>query len=89
MGKAQAGARSVTGARSPSRLPYSPSAETFRTFRRIDFAARLRWLLDVLNARAIAGGAGHLDQRFTWMFHCAQSLKRVTSLKFICDDTDT
>jgi hypothetical protein len=86
--KAQAGAPSATGARSRSRLLYSAFAETILTFRRIDFAARLRWLLDLLKPHPIAGGANHLDHRCMWMFHCVQSLKQMTSLKFICNDTD-
>jgi len=35
---------------------YSAFAEIFRAFRGIDFATRLRWLLDLLQPSAIAGG---------------------------------
>jgi hypothetical protein len=48
---------------------YSAFAETFRAFRRIDFAARLRWLLDLLQPRAIAGGANDFGRRLTRFFH--------------------
>jgi hypothetical protein len=49
---------------------YSAFAETFRAFRGIDFATRLRWLFDLLKPRAIAGGANNLiSQSFTRPFH--------------------
>jgi hypothetical protein len=48
---------------------YSAFAETFRAFRRIDFAARLRWLLDLLQPRAIAGGANDFGRRLTRLLH--------------------
>jgi hypothetical protein len=35
---------------------YSAFAKTFRAFRGVDFATRLRWLFDLLKPRAIAGG---------------------------------
>jgi hypothetical protein len=57
-------------------VPYSTFAETFRAFRGIDFATRLRWLFDLLRPRAIAGGADNLSQNFTRSFHCDQSLKQ-------------
>ena len=55
---------------------YSAFAETFRAFRGIDFATRLRWLFDLLKSRAIAGGANNLSQSFTRCFHRDQSLKQ-------------
>ena len=55
---------------------HSAFAETFRAFRRIDFAARFRWLLDLLKPRAIAGGANNLSQNFKRSFHRDQSLKQ-------------
>jgi|GraSoi2013_100cm_1033763.scaffolds.fasta_scaffold58949_1 hypothetical protein len=58
------------------RFLYSTFAETFRAFRGIDFATRLRWLFDLLKPRAIAGGADNLSQNFTRSFHCDQSLKQ-------------
>jgi hypothetical protein len=61
-------------------LLYSAFAETFRAFRRIDFAAWLRWLLDLLKPRAIAGGANHLCHNFTRSFHRDQSLKQKKDL---------
>jgi len=58
------------------RLPlYSAFAETFRAFRGIDFATRLRWLFDLLKPRAIAGGANNLSQTFTRSLHRYQSFK--------------
>lgn len=38
---------------------YSTLAETFLAFGRIDFAARFRWLFDLLETRAIAGSANN------------------------------
>jgi hypothetical protein len=55
---------------------YSTFAETFRAFRGMDFATRLRWLSDLLKPRAIAGGADNLSQNFTRSFHCDQTLKQ-------------
>jgi len=55
---------------------YSAFAETFRAFRGIDFATRLRWLFDLLKPRAIAGGANNLNQNFKRSFHRDQSLKQ-------------
>jgi hypothetical protein len=52
---------------------YSAFAETFRAFRGIDFASRLRWLFDLLKPRAIAGGANNLNQNFMRSFHRDQS----------------
>jgi hypothetical protein len=57
-------------------LPYSAFAEAFLTFRRIDFAARLRWLFDLLHPRAITSGANSFGQNFTLFFHNDQSLKQ-------------
>jgi len=50
-------------------LLYSAFAETFRAFRGVDFAARLRWLLDLLKPRAIAGGANNFGRSLTRFFH--------------------
>jgi len=61
--------------RSRSWLPYSAFAKAFLAFRRIDFAARLRWLLDLLQPCAITGGANSFGQNFTF-FHNDQSLPR-------------
>ena len=46
----------------------SAFAATFRAFRGIDFATRLRWLFKLLKPRAIAGGANNLSQNFTLSF---------------------
>jgi hypothetical protein len=54
---------------------YSAFAKTFWAFGRIDFAARLRWLLDLREPRAITGGANNFGQNFTRFFHSDQSLK--------------
>lgn len=58
------------------RLLYSAFAETCRAFGRIDFAARLRWLPDLLQPGAITGGADSFGQNFTRFFHYDQSLKQ-------------
>jgi hypothetical protein len=55
---------------------YSAFAETFRAFRGINFATRLRWLFELLKPRAIAGGANNLSQLFTWFFQNDQSLEQ-------------
>ncbi|WP_210164126.1 hypothetical protein, partial [Bradyrhizobium sp. th.b2] len=55
---------------------YSTLAETFRAFRGKDFMIRLRWLFDLLNPRAIAGGANNLTQNFERSFHRDPSLKQ-------------
>ena len=55
---------------------YSAFAETFRAFRGIDLATRLRWLFDLLKPRAVAGVANNLNQSFTRSFHRDQSLKQ-------------
>jgi hypothetical protein len=47
---------------------YSAFAATFRAFRGVDFATRLRWLFNLLKPRAIAGGANNLSQNFTLSF---------------------
>jgi len=54
------------------RFVYSPLAETFLAFGRIDFAARFWRLLDLLQPRAITGGANNFGH-FTWFFHSDQS----------------
>jgi hypothetical protein len=67
--------------RSRSRLLlYSALAVTFFAFGRVEFAAGLRWLLDLLKPRAIAGGANNFGYSFTRFFHCVQSLKQKTNL---------
>jgi hypothetical protein len=58
------------------RFLYSALAETFRTFREIDFATWLGWLFDLLKSRPIAGRANNLSQSFTRSFHRDQSLKQ-------------
>jgi hypothetical protein len=58
---------------------HSAFAETFRAFRGIDFATRLRWLFDVLKPRTIAGRANDLSQNFTGSSHRYQSLKQIKS----------
>jgi hypothetical protein len=57
------------------RLVYSTLAKTFLAFGRINFAARFRWLLDLLKPRAITGGANNFGQWLTRFFHNDQSLK--------------
>jgi hypothetical protein len=66
---------------------YSAFAETFRAFRGIDFATRLRWLFDLLNPGAIAGGANNLSQHFTRSFHRDQSLKTKQKLNYLGEDS--
>jgi hypothetical protein len=61
--------------RSRSGLLYSAFAEASLAFRRIDFAARLRWLFDLLKPCAVTGGANSFGQRFALFFHDNQSLK--------------
>ena len=51
------------------RLVCSALAETFLAFGRIDFAARIRWLLDFLKPRPITGGANNFGQTLTRLFH--------------------
>jgi hypothetical protein len=59
---------------------YSAFAETFRAFRRINFATRLRWLFGLLKPGAVAGGANNLSHNSTWpSFHGGQSLKQERS----------
>jgi hypothetical protein len=62
------------------RLVYSALAETFLAGGRIDFAARFCWLLDLLDPRAITGGANNFDKDLTRLFHNDQSLKQNTNL---------
>jgi hypothetical protein len=62
------------------RLVYSAFAETFLAGSRIDFAARFRWLLDLLKPRAVTGGANNFGQDLTPLFHNDQSLKQNTNL---------
>jgi hypothetical protein len=62
------------------RLIYSAFAETFLASGRIDFAARFCWLLNLLNPRAITGGANNFGQNLTRSFHDDQSLKQNTNL---------
>jgi hypothetical protein len=56
-------------------LSYPAFAETFPALGRVNFAPRLRRLLDLPQARAIAGGANNLGQIFTRSFHRNQSSK--------------
>jgi hypothetical protein len=67
-------------------LLYSAFAEAFLAFRRIDFAARLRWLLDLLQPCAITGGANSFGQNFTLFFHNDQSLKQDKKLNSFDSD---
>jgi hypothetical protein len=55
---------------------------TFLASARKDFAARLRWLLDFREPRAITGGANNFGQSFTRFFHSDQSLKQ--KVEFTC-----
>jgi hypothetical protein len=64
------------------RLAYPALAETFLAGGRIDFAARFRWLLDLLKPRAITGGANNFGKNLTPLFHEDQSLKH--KFKSIC-----
>jgi hypothetical protein len=76
---AESSRRAVASDRSNSccgRSLYSALAETFRTFRGIDFATRVGRLFDLLKSRAIAGGANNLSQSFMRSFHRDQSLKQ-------------
>ena len=66
---------------------YPAFAETFRAFRGIDFATRLRWLFDLLKPRAIAGGTNNLSQHFSRFFHRDQSLKTKQKLKYLDEDS--
>ncbi len=51
------------------RLPDLAFAETFLAGSRVDASARLRWLLDLLEARAITGRARNFSGNFTCFFH--------------------
>jgi hypothetical protein len=62
------------------RLVYSAFAETFLAFGRIDFATRLRWLLDLRKSSATTGGANDFGQNFIRFSHDDQSLKQNTNL---------
>jgi hypothetical protein len=50
-------------------LFYSALAETLLAFGGIDFAARLRWLLYLLDPGAVASGASNFGQSLTRIFH--------------------
>jgi hypothetical protein len=56
-------------------LLYSAFAEALLAFRRIDFVARLRRLLHLLQPCAITGGANIFGQNFTLFLHNDQSFK--------------
>jgi hypothetical protein len=62
---------------------YSTFAETFRAFRGINFAPRLRRLFGLLKSRAIAGGANDLSRNFMRSFHRDKSLKTKQQLKHL------
>jgi hypothetical protein len=47
----------------------------------------LRWLFDLLNPGAIAGGANNLSQHFTRFFHRDQSLKTKQKLNNLGEDS--
>jgi hypothetical protein len=66
---------------------YSAFAETFRAFRGINFATRLRWLFDLLKSRAVAGGANNFSQHFMRSFHRDQSLKTKQKLNYLGEDS--
>ena len=66
---------------------YSAFAQTFRAFRGIDFATRLRWLFDLLKSCAIAGGANSFSQHFTRSFHRDESFKQNKKLNHLCEDS--
>ena len=55
---------------------------TFLADGRIDFAPRLRRLLNLLEPSAITGGANDFDQYVTQLLHNDQSLKQETKLNF-------
>jgi hypothetical protein len=65
---------------------YAAFAKTFRAFRGINFATRLRWLFDLLKPRAIAGGANNLSQHVMRSFHHDQSLKTKQKIES-CEDS--
>jgi hypothetical protein len=54
---------------------YPAFADTFLALGRVNSPSRLHWLLDLPQARAIAGGANNLGQIFTRSFHRNQSSK--------------
>jgi hypothetical protein len=63
---------------------YSTFAETLRALGRIDSAARLRWLFDLLEPCAITGGTNSFGHTLTRFFHLsedsASSCNRATQL---------
>jgi len=61
-------------------LLYSAFAETFRAFRRIDFAAWLRWLLDLLKPLPLQAGQITSVTTSRGLFHRDQSLKQKKNL---------
>jgi hypothetical protein len=69
--------------RSRSWLFYSAFTEAFLAFRRIDFVARLRWLLDLLQPCAITGGANSFGQNFTLFLHKRPIIKTRQKVEFI------
>jgi hypothetical protein len=62
---------------------YSAFAKTFLALGRIDFAARLRWLFDLLDPRAITGSANSFSQKFTRLFHQLSIVKTKRKVEFI------
>ncbi|WJR75530.1 hypothetical protein [Bradyrhizobium sp. NP1] len=69
------------------RLLYSAFAETFRALGRIDFAAWLRWLLDLQESRAITGGANNFAQTFARLFHKRSIAKARQKVEFMREDS--
>jgi len=73
--------RSRPHARQPDALPpllrllNSPFAKTSLAGHRIDFAARLCWLLNGGESLATAGGTNNFCQNFTWFFHSHQFIE--------------
>jgi hypothetical protein len=56
-------------------LLYSAFAETFGAFGRINFSPRLRWLLNLLEARAVTGPTNFFGQGSRRFFHCDSIIK--------------
>jgi hypothetical protein len=68
-------------------LSYPAFAETFLALGRVNLAPRLRWLLDLPQARAIAGGANNLGQSFARSSHRNQSAKTSKEAGFTLRDS--
>jgi hypothetical protein len=68
-------------------LSYPALAETFPALAGVNFAPRLRWLLDLPQPRAIAGGANNLGQTFARSSHRNQSSKTSKEAWFTLRDS--